>query len=387
MSTKNEIFIAKRIKKLKAEYIAVEMISLKENIPFYPLKKSEFRPHCVIGENGGRAEAYGVTPSRLLAAYGLNRRFLDADGIRIAAVTAFETASLLDDVSVFCRENRIAVPTLSVVHTGESGDFVGTPEWSAEACLDLQWITATAPGAEIICVTAENALTENLMRAVKAASELNPDIVCMCFGTEESGGVRDYGEIFKKSDVVFAASSGDIGSITSFPSVCPEVLSVGGTSLTIGGNGKRLYESVWENTGSGVSELFDIPYYQRAFYPIFSLTSSKRGTPDVSLCSLVSEGVDVYCSALGGWQAMSGTSLSCACATGLCACLIKRYPEIKETGIQQFLYSRAGGTKYSTPQYFFYDVIFGSNGRYRAEIGWDLCSGLGVPTALLFNEN
>lgn len=46
------------------------------------------------------------------------------------------------------------------------------------------------------------------------------------------------------------------------------------------------------------------------------------------------------------------------------------------------LYALAGGVLYNKKEAkdSFYDVIIGSNGRFDALIGYDLCTGLGVPT-------
>ena len=45
----------------------------------------------------------------------------------------------------------------------------------------------------------------------------------------------------------------------------------------------------------------------------------------------------------------------------------------------EYLYTLAGKTQYSKPQYAFNDITIGTNGVYDALIGYDMCTGLGAP--------
>ena len=110
--------------------------------------------------------------------------------------------------------------------------------------------------------------------------------------------------------ITFVAASGDNGLAggTNWPAVEPNVLAVGGTSLTVTTSGTYLDETAWYDSGGGLSRYNAEPGYQRLIQ-----TTGKRSTPDVAFNGDPDTGVEVYETApgtgLGSWQVVGGTSL------------------------------------------------------------------------------
>ena len=124
--------------------------------------------------------------------------------------------------------------------------------------------------------------------------------------------------------MTFVAASGDSGT-TEFPSASPNVLSVGGTTLTVTSQGNYVSETPWNNTGTGTSPFESQPAWQAAAASGAGLSSSGRTTPDVSFVADPSTGVSVYdsipTSGFGrtSWYTVGGTSVGAPSWAGLIA--------------------------------------------------------------------
>ena len=88
--------------------------------------------------------------------------------------------------------------------------------------------------------------------------------------------------------ITFIASSGDSGSV-EYPSASPNVLSVGGTSLTLSSSGTYQSESAWSDSGGGYSQYEAEPSYQSSVQ-----TTGLRSTPDVAFDADPNTGVQEY---------------------------------------------------------------------------------------------
>ncbi len=188
--------------------------------------------------------------------------------------------------------------------------------------------------------------------------------------------------------VTFVASAGDsVG--TQYPAASPNVLSVGGTSLTLNGtSGNYQSETTWytnstEATGGGISTLESRPGYQN---PVSAAVGAYRGTPDVAFDADPGTGVAVYDSYNGGlsnpWIRTGGTSLAAPAWAGLIV--------IADQGrIAAGLHSLDGPSQtlpeiYTISQYgSFHDITTGNNGSISAATGYDLVTGVGTPNAQL----
>src|SRR5262249_20822814 len=102
------------------------------------------------------------------------------------------------------------------------------------------------------------------------------------------------------------------------PSVSPNVLSVGGTSLILTGSGGYRSETAWYFSGGGYSLFEPEPLYQRSVQ-----ATGQRSTPDVAFDANRSTGVAIYDTSTvtgqGSWQGSAGTRLGPPCWAGIIA--------------------------------------------------------------------
>ena len=155
----------------------------------------------------------------------------------------------------------------------------------------MEWAHAMAPGANIMLVEASSTNDSDLFAAVSyAASHAN--VVSMSWGGGEFSGETAYDtQYFDHAGVAFVASSGDSGAPASYPAASPNVLSVGGTALTLGAGNVWSSEVGWSGSGGGPSAYESQPSYQKG---VVTQTSTARATPDVAYDADPSTGVDVY---------------------------------------------------------------------------------------------
>ena len=79
---------------------------------------------------------------------------------------------------------------------------------------------------------------------------------------------------------VEGCSGSDISLAVEYPGSDPYVTAVGGTSLTLNGEGVRSSEVAWTFSGGGVSQVFHRPFWEKGrTIP----RSDWRGVPDVAL--------------------------------------------------------------------------------------------------------
>ena len=125
--------------------------------------------------------------------------------------------------------------TISVVNqTGGSKLPSADPTggWEVEESLDVEWAHAMAPGANIMLVEASSASLSNLLTAVSYASQ-HANVVSMSWGSSEFSGETSDDSYFNAPGVAFVVASGDTGAPAEWPAASPNVLGVGGTSLTL----------------------------------------------------------------------------------------------------------------------------------------------------------
>ena len=346
----------------------------EDNFTRRPMSAHVFHPHSEVLDNMSIDVISTETPDVLRRVYSFDESF-DGQGVKIAVISALDNVALQQNMEVFCRYFGLDVPEISTFYPFGRAENTSRG-WLTESSLDTQWIHVFAPGAKIDVVFAKDASAESLLDAAEYAQKtLLSDIICMCFGTDESASDMVQGK-FMRDGKIFVSSSGDVGGVVSFPSASPQCISVGGTNLSFAFSGKRYFETAWKNTGGGESDVFGMPLYQTKI----GVPSRMRGTPDISMCANYNPGSPVYVSSLGGWKAVGGTSLACACFAGIGACIKQKHPELETSeDMLSFLYNRAGGDKYAFPQYDFYDVTIGRSGENYAERGWDFATGLGSP--------
>ena len=336
----------------------------------------------------------GFTPAQIRHAYGLDQISFggtpaDGRGTTIAIVTAYDSPNIAADLATFNATFGIPAPPSfqKVNQTGGKTLPAFNASWSTETCLDVQWAHATAPGASILLVEARSNATADMLAAVKYARSA-PGVVAvsMSWGQAEYAGETAHDVTFTTPaghpPVSFFAASGDRGAPGIYPAMSPNVVAVGGTSLTLGKGGVAV-ESAWGRSGGGVSAYEVRPDYQAG---IVMQTTTKRANPDVALVSDPATGLAVCDSKANGaktpWMAYGGTSIAAPQWAGIAA-IVAQGRALRGAapldGRKELL-----PALYALPASDFRDIVSGSsNGtpRLAAGPGYDLVTGRGTPIA------
>jgi hypothetical protein len=330
---------------------------------------------------------YGDTPAQIRTAYGFNQVTFNGTiagngaGQTIAIVDAYGDSTISRDLSTFDTEMGLpAAPSLKIVNQSGGSKLPGNNSgWALETSLDVEWAHAMAPKANLLLVEASSASLGNLLTAVSYASK-HADVVSMSWGTSEFSSETSYDSYFSSPGVTFVAASGDSGT-PLWPAVSPNVLGVGGTTLTLA-NSSGTYgsETGWSGSGGGVSQFESQPTYQSAS-GLVTQSNTNRTSPDVSYNADPNSGVAVYdsisYSGQSGWFQVGGTSAGAPQWAALVA-VADQGRQLATTNntpnplpnAQASVYS-AATTSHSTD----FHVIASSN------TGYDLVTGLGTPQA------
>ena len=316
-------------------------------------------------------------------------------GQTIAIVDAYNDPNISSDLAAFDKQFGLsAPPSFTVDNLGATTTNAG---WALEESLDVEWAHAVAPEANIVLVEASSASLNSLFSAVSFASKLQGvSVVSMSWGTTEFLGESAYDSIFTTpaghNAVTFVAASGDSGAWSGpmYPAVSPNVLAVGGSTLTLAANNTYGSETGWSDSTGGFSG-YDSdwryyesePSYQTATLQAAGLSYGVRTTPDVSFNADPNTGVAVYdsipYSGQSGWFQVGGTSAAAPAWAGLVA--------IADQGLATAGKSTLSNTQvqtdlYSLPSSDFRNITTGFNG-YSATSGYNLVTGLGTPIANL----
>ena len=262
-------------------------------------------------------------------------------------------------------------------------------DWSLELSLDVQMVVLANPYAQITVVMATSNSYTDMYDAINwANNQPETQIISMSWGGDEFSGQSNYEKYFSRKNICYIASSGDNG-IVEYPSSSPNVLSVGGTSLSIDANSIRISETTWYNNllsagGCGYSKYMLSPSYQKnnLLNP-----NNYRCTPDISLCADPNNGVFVVNQ--NNWYVFGGTSVSAPLMAGILSLanqnrLNNSKPTLSTVGttypLQNFLYENIYKKNQTYPyNNNFYDIQNGIDGIYKANNGYDVPTGLGVP--------
>ena len=356
--------------------------------PRYPLSVPTARSFAAFAQSAGSAPR---SPWDFYRAYGLPYSDTAGSGVTVAVVAAFYASGryLQSDFDAFNRAFGLPAAVIEMLYSrstsGETGDGQSgraVDSWRMEATADVSWLHAVTPGAKIVCVLAPNAAITSLMQAVLLAAE-KADIVSMSFGSAEFETQTEFDESLRATEKCFVASSGDAGGAVCYPSASASVVSVGGAVFHRNPvNGSAFSYSAWENGGGGPSLYTGIPEWQKRFSPIAAMSGGRRATPDIALDACLSPGYAVYDRAAGDFRGICGTSIGAPVFSGILARHMARSGRrLTAAQVGNALYAAAGTDSYDSEQAkaSYYDVILGSNGRFDARIGYDFCTGLGVP--------
>lgn len=317
----------------------------------------------------------GYAPSDIASAYGFDITSTNGVGNNqtIAVVVAFGNTNIQTDLNAFC--SQFGLPSNAVSIAYPSGQPTNADSgWAGETSLDVEWAHAMAPGANLLLVVSPDDSITNMLSAVAYAAT-NANVVSMSWSTPEFAGQTQYDGLFNVPGVTFMVASGDSGAGLNWPASSTNVVSVGGTSLSIDTNSGYVSESAWNGSGGGVSTIEQLPTWQAGWN-----VNSGRGVPDVAYNADPYTGVSVYftdpsATNAGAWYVFGGTSAGAPQWAALAAVNASLGNSGTNT-FDQVLYANAGNN-YSG---LFNDIIDGSNG-YPATVGYDLVTGLGSPVA------
>src|SRR5260370_1270449 len=113
--------------------------------------------------------------------------------------------------------------------------------------------TVTPPSSTVVLLT-----PTQIQHAYARAHQ-----VSMSWGGSESSSDPSSNSHFQVTGVTFFASSGDSGHGLIYPSTSPFVVSVGGTTLTLGSGGNVVSETAWSGSGGGNKPFADEPSYKK----------------------------------------------------------------------------------------------------------------------------
>jgi hypothetical protein len=258
------------------------------------------------------------------------------------------------------------------------------PDWDLETSIDLDMVSATCPACRLLLVEANSASASDLAIASRRAVTAGASVVSISWGSDETTGDRPYDTYFHNTGVPIVAAAGDFGynnhvatgshpagTTPEWPATHPEVIAVGGTTLTPATNARGWTETVWAPSGGGCSIYQAKPGWQT------DPRCSHRMGNDVAAVGSDSTPVSMYNSTwFAGWGFQSGTSVTAPIVAGIVA---------QANNFTRSLRADAFYQKTAS----LYDITSGSNGTCTgssylctATSGYDGPSGLGTPNGI-----
>jgi subtilase family serine protease len=330
----------------------------------------------------------GYGPAQFRGAYGLPSAASTPQ--TIAIVDAYDDPSIAGDLNAYSSQFGLPVCTTAngcfrkVNQSGVAGPYPRSDSgWALEIALDVEVAHAVCPNCKILLVEATTNSLANLSAAVNTAANLGATEISNSYGGSEfSSETSD--SAYNHPGIVVTASSGDNGyGLFGYPAASPYVVSVGGTTLSVGSGNTYAGETAWSGAGSGCSSYVSAPAWQTAD-PHWALTGcgAKRAVADVAADANPSTGAAIYDSVRyqgrSGWFQVGGTSLSSPLIAGV--------------------YALAGGAPSAYPAAALYahqqdspaslhDVTSGSNGTCstimcQGAAGYDGPTGVGTPSGI-----
>ena len=328
----------------------------------------------------------GYTIGQLRSAYGVDKVRSAGKGATVAVVDAHASRTIVADVNEWSRRNgmpalrpgqlsQVTIPGLSDPPVEAEPVFAGQ-QWQGEESLDIEAVHGIAPAANIVYYSALSGfgldlpffvgLEPLLVALAQAVGDGKADVISNSWGGPNDTPLPVDTLLLDSitnqaaaKGITISFATGDSGDMVAaagersanFPSTSPGVVAVGGTSLRVGKNGKRIAESYWGSEGvplgigawdfakkayaggggGGVSTAYPQPAWQRGVVPASEATYGGlahpgRVTPDVSLVGdsttglLIGhtqhfpDGKDRY-----GEYRIGGTSLGCPLFAGITA--------------------------------------------------------------------
>ncbi len=315
-------------------------------------------------------------PADIQAAYNLPAT---GQGQTVAVVDAFGNSHAEADLAVFRAEFGLPPCTTAngcfrkIDQNGGTDYPPDDPGWGLETSLDLDAVSAACPSCNILLVQGDDNSLDSLGTAVDTAVAEGAKYVSNSYGVPgEDPSELDYDHYYSHEGVAVTASSGDTGNVTNWPATNPDVIAVGGTTLSEDSSTRGWSETAWADGGSGCSPYEPKPDYQDDV----ATECDNRAIADISAVGDPETGLAVY-DTLGfdGWLQVGGTSLSAPLVASMYALAGTPVPG---TFPVNYPYDAPGGL---------FDITEGTNGGCgdvlcEAGPGWDGPTGLGTPNGV-----
>ncbi len=362
-----------------------------------------FAPHVGVGAQSSAPPATAFTPAKLRHAYGIDQVTLgsvvgDGSGQTVAIIDAGDNPGFVSstdpnfansDLHKFDQQFGLPDPPsfIKLNQEGQQGNYPppDIANFGPEIALDVEWVHAIAPKANIVLIETNDNFAQNLIVAGVSLARSLPQVsvVSMSFLFGEFDGEQQFDPLFTTPSghqgITFLASTGDTGAPGAYPAVSPNVVGVGGTSLFTDAAGNYVSETGWSGSGGGISQFEPQPAFQKG---VVTQSTTMRTIPDVAFDADPNTGVAVYDShdfgASTPWEQFGGTSLACPCWASIIAVA-------DQDRAMLGLGTLDGATQtlpkiYTLPPTDFHDITTGNNG-FPAGPGYDLVTGLGTPIA------
>ena len=329
----------------------------------------------------------GLAPSALQDAYGFQS---STAGMRqtVAVVTAYDDASAETDMGTYRSQYSIPPCTTAdgcfskVDETGGTSYPPAGAGWSAATAQSLDMISAVCPNCHILLIEADTTGITDLGQAENEAVTLGARFVTntwftaeATYGTSEPSYDSSY---FNHPGVAITAPDGNQrGYGTYYPAASPDVIAVGGTTLTASSTASRGWtETAWSGAGSGCSPYEAKPSWQA------DTGCSTRMLNDVSAVadpSPTGSPIAFYDTGSGGWTAGGGDDVASAIIASAYA--LAGSPPAGSSPAS-FLYAHTG---------LINDITTGSDGTCSPSpsyfcaggTGYDGPTGLGTPASAI----
>lgn len=373
---------------------------------------------------------FGVafTPAQIRMAYGLNSlpaaddgNPLDGTGQTIAIVDLYNDPGIYADLDNFDSQFGLtAYGSAATVLTvcDQNGNPISDPStnatvpvdatgtWEGEEALDVEWAHAIAPGAHLVlieCTAVLNgiATADGLANGTISLPHMHSvSVVSMSFGLPEGTDPKSqytrateaqFDQYFRTPGVTYLAASGDYGAPGQFPAYSPNVIAVGGTTLTVSADGSYNSEQGWSyfNGGPVASGGGQSLYEPEPAYQLGVQSSGYRTNPDVSLIGGTFVAVansykpnpSFRLPGNPGWTASTGTSLATPCWAGLIAIINQGRAAAHNHLLDSSSPTEAATSLYALPTRDFHNKLGGSNGTTLQTTRYDEITGLGTPIA------
>lgn len=323
-----------------------------------------------------------LSPQDIRTAYNilpLYNNGIDGSGQSIAIVVAYGDQNIQQDVNAFDSQyglNSLTNGSNLIVEQPFGSPSAYPQNWTYETDLDVEVAHSIAPGAKIYLIVAPNDswLFQTLNYTIY---NVPADTISLSWGSSELDYnqqsidyVNQMLQYAQSNGINVFAASGDSGAYNgyntpnvNFPASSPNVIAVGGTTLSVYSNGSYASETGWNGSGGGQSQFFARPSFQPDI-------SSYRMVPDVSF----NAGTPLCIYSDSNWVGLYGTSAAAPSWAAIDS-LINQNANGDEGYLDQHLYDVYG----SAASLAFHNITSGCNGVYCADGKYNEVTGLGSP--------